>query len=120
MNTITYVVVNKDLKMSAGKAMAQVAHAIMTVATPEDLLNYFKAIQRTVIVLEGTGQQILSLYDYLRQREIGSDYVIDEGANEIPTMSVTALATEAFDIEDVEARSIFSGFDLYKHGWLQR
>ena len=106
--------------MSAGKAMAQVAHAIMTAATYEDIDNYFQAKQRTIIVLEGSGQQILALYDYLKQRDISSDYVIDEGVNEIPTMSVTALATEAFDIDDIEKRNMFSGFDLYKHGWFQR
>ena len=120
MDTITYVVGNKDLKMSAGKAMAQVAHAIMTAATYEDIDNYFQAKQRTIIVLEGSGQQILALYDYLKQRDVSSDYVVDEGVNEIPTMSVTALATEAFDIEDRDTRDMFSGFDLYKHGMFQR
>ena len=120
MNTIQYIVVNKELKMSSGKAMAQVAHAIMTAADYEDLDRYFDAVQRTVIVLEGSGRQILNLYDYLKQRGVSSDYVIDEGTNEIPTMSVTALATEAFDIEDIEKRNMFSGFDLYKHGMFQR
>lgn len=120
MNTIIYVVVNKDLKMSAGKAMAQVAHAIMTAASFYDIKNYMSASQRTIIVLEGTAEQIVNLSTYLHDRDIGSDYVIDEGVNEIPTMSITALATEAFDIEDVEKRDIFSGFKLYKHGRFQR
>jgi len=120
MNTITYVVVNKDLKMSAGKAMAQVAHAIMSSQKAEDIFNYLNANQRTIIVLEGTSDQIANLYDYLADRDISSNYVIDEGVNEIPTMSITALATEAFDIEDVEKRDIFSGFKLYRHGRFQR
>lgn len=120
MNTITYVVVNKELKMSAGKSMAQVAHAIMTVASHECLENYKSAMQKTVIVLEGTGDQIRNLFSYLADRDIGCDYVIDEGVNEIPTMSITALATETFDIEDREKRDIFSGFKLYKHGRFQR
>ena len=100
--------------------MAQVAHAIMTAATYEDIDSYMDAKQRTVIVLEGTGSQILNLYDYLKQRGVSSDYVIDEGVNEIPPMTVTALATEAFDIEDTETREMFRGFKLYKHGWFQR
>lgn len=120
MNTITYVVVNKDLKMSAGQAMAQVAHAIMHSAIPKDLESYLDAKQRTVIVLEGTGTQIINLFDYLCLRDIGAGYVIDEGVNEIPTMSVTALATEVFDIEDEETRYMFRGFNLYQHGRFQR
>lgn len=120
MNTIQYVVVNKDLKMSAGKAMAQVAHAIMNAVMYEDRRSYIKAKQRTVIVLEGSENQIRNLEEYLAERDINSDYVIDEGANEIATMSITALATEVFDIEDTEKRNIFSGLKLYKHGRFQR
>lgn len=120
MNVITYVVVNKDLKMSAGKAMAQVAHAIMNTITEDGLDDYGDALQRTVIILEGTGSQILNLFNYLGLRDISSGYVIDEGVNEIPTMSITALATEPFDIEDQETRDIFRGFKLYKHGLFQR
>lgn len=100
--------------------MAQVAHAIMTAATHKDIDNYFQAKQRTIIILEGSGQQILALYEYLKQRDVSSDYIVDEGVNEIPTMSVTAIATEAFDIEDIEKRNMFSGFGLYKHGLFQR
>jgi len=120
MNTIQYIVVNKDLKMSAGKAMAQVAHAIMHSAASKNFNNYLDAKQRTVIVLEGTGTQILNLFKYLILRDIGANYVIDEGINEIPTMSVTALATDVLDIEDKDTRYIFRGFKLYKHGRFQR
>jgi peptidyl-tRNA hydrolase len=120
MNIIRYIVVNKDLKMSAGKAMAQTVHAVSLVSGPKDPTAYNNAKQRTVIVLEGTGEQIKNLHNYLIDRDIDCDYVIDEGTNEIPTMSITALATEAFDIEDIEKREIFSRFKLYKHGRFQR
>lgn len=120
MNTITYVLVNKDLKMSAGKSMAQVAHAIMTAYVPADLKAYNTAKQRTVVVLEATASQIENLCMYLDERGVKSEYVIDEGVNEIPTMSTTALAVQPFDIEDKEKRSMFSGFKLYKHGRFQR
>lgn len=116
MNTIQYIVVNKDLRMSAGKAMAQVAHAVNLVATDRDVELYSDAKQRTVIVLEGTGEQIKNLYNYLEERSVNSDYIIDEGVNEIPTMSVTALATQQIDVLDQETRNMFYGFDLYKHG----
>ena len=99
--------------MSIGKAAAQVAHAVNMAATEDDINAYFDANQRTVIVLQATGEQIRNLRDYLALRDISSDYVIDEGVNEIPTMSMTALATEQIDITDEEVRNYFAGFDLY-------
>lgn len=120
MNTITYIVVNKDLKMSAGKAMAQVAHAVLLTMEEDDLQLYRSGVQRTVIVLEGTESQIDNLWGYLDARDIRCDSVIDEGANEIPTMSTTALAVQPFDIDDDEKRGMFKGFKLYKHGRFHR
>lgn len=119
MNTIQYVVVNKDLKMTAGKAMAQVAHAVSLVSKAKDIRAYNKAKQRTVIVLEGNAAQIENLALYLFERGVHAEYVIDEGVNEIPTMSITALATQQLDIDDKETRGLLSGFKLYRHGWLQ-
>ena len=126
MNTIQYIVVNKDLGMSIGKVAAQVAHAVNMAATEDDINAYFDANQRTVIVLQATSEQIRNLRDYLALRDISSDYVIDEATrsnlntfngrgrvNEIPTMSMTALATEQIDITDEEVRNYFAGFDLY-------
>jgi len=120
MNTIQYIIVNKDLKMSAGKAMAQVAHAVSRVSTAKDLKAYVGAGHRTVVVLEGTAGQITNIWEYLDDLKIRSEYVIDEGVNEIPTMSITALATEQLDADDFSQRHIFRGFKLYKHGRLQR
>lgn len=119
MNTIQYIVVNKDLKMSAGKSMAQVAHAVSLVSKTKDIKAYNKAAQRTVIVLEGSAWQIQNLALYLHERGVRSQYVVDEGVNEIETMQITALATEQFDIDAVE-RDMFRGFGLYKHGLFQR
>ena len=120
MNTIQYVIVNKDLKMSAGKAMAQVAHAVSLVSKPKDLKAYNAAKQRTVIVLEGSAAQIENVCLYIYERGLHAEYVIDEGVNEIPTMSITAMATQQFDVEDQDARDMFRGFELYKHGRFQR
>ncbi len=120
MGTIQYVVVNKSLKMSAGKAMSQVAHAIMYSINPGDVELYLESPQRTIVVLEGTGEQIKNLYQYLDERNVTCDYVIDEGVNEIPTMSVTALATGVINIDDEDTRQYFQGFELYKHGIFQR
>jgi len=112
MNTIQYVVVNTDLEMSAGKAAAQVAHAVNLVSKNEDVKAYNKALQRTVIVLAGTADQIRNLGLYLHERKMRAEYVVDEGVNEIPTMTITALATEQFDIDDEVKRKFFDGFKL--------
>lgn len=96
--------------------MAQVAHAVSLVSKPKDIRAYNKAKQRTVIVLQGSGEQIENLALYLYERGVHSEYVIDEGVNEIPTMSITALATEQMDISDEENRTMLKGFKLYKHG----
>ena len=116
MNTIQYILVNKSLKMSAGKAMAQVAHAVNLVSNEQDLTDYWDSTQRTVIVLEATADQIVNMREYLESRDVRSAYVIDEGVNEIPTMTVTALASQQIDVTDVDTREMFRGFDLYKHG----
>lgn len=120
MNTIQYIVINKELRMSAGKIAAQTAHAVSLVSKSKDIKAYNNAKQRTVIVLEGTGSQIENLALYLYERGIHCEYVIDEGVNEIPTMSITALATEQMDIANEENRKMLKGFRLYKHGLFQR
>lgn len=114
MNTIQYIVINNDLEMTPGKAAAQVAHAVSLVSKPKDIKAYNKAKQRTVIVLAGTADQIKNLGLYLYERGIKAEYVVDEGVNEIPTMTVTALATEQFDIADEDTRQMFEGFELYR------
>lgn len=100
--------------------MAQVAHAVLLNSRPNDLRLYKNSTTRTVIVLEASEPQIDNLWLYLDDRGIRSESVIDEGANEIPTMSTTALAVEPFDIEDKEKRDMFRGFKLYQHGRFQR
>lgn len=95
--------------------MAQVAHAVSLVSKPKDLRGYNKAKQRTVIVLQGSSQQIENLSLYLYERGIHAEYVIDEGVNEIPTMSITALATQQLDVADEENRQMLKGFRLYRH-----
>lgn len=78
-----YVVVNKDLDMSAGKVAAQVAHAVarLDVEAPAEM-----------IVLESTTEQLHNLERYLNDMGVPNSLYIDEGVNEVPPMSATALA----------------------------
>lgn len=98
-----YVLVNKDLGMSAGKTAAQVAHAVsrLQVGTP-----------KIVIVLEATESQMINLGAYLGSLNIPHSLYIDEGVNEVPPMSLTAMAFGKTK-EDFTPDYI-SGFKLYR------
>lgn len=78
-----YVVVNTDLKMSTGKTAAQVAHAVARLDT---------GIPHVVIVLGATTEQLHNLSSYMDAAYIPNHLYIDEGVNEVPPMSATALA----------------------------
>lgn len=78
-----YVIVNSDLKMSNGKVAAQVAHAVARVGVPAP---------KTVIVLVGNTNQLYNLNNYVNRLNLPHHLYIDEGVNEVPPMSVTALA----------------------------
>lgn len=106
-----YVVVNKDLKMSSGKVAAQVAH---TVARLE------MGIPHVVIVLEGTTDQLWGLDRYLQYTPYCGEVYIDEGANEVPPMSPTALAFGM--VEEDEYPDFVQGLELYKEKktWLKK
>lgn len=106
-----YVLVNKDLKMSRGKACAQVAHAVtrLETYTPD-----------VMVVLEATTEQLHNFNTYLDTVGLKHLLYIDEGANEVPPYSVTAMAVEPIDEQESdfghwgEKSYVFSGFSLYK------
>lgn len=112
-NPILYVILNKELNMSAGKASAQAVHAAMMLEGNYSWL-FSSAYKRTVVVLEAeNSDQIRSLWEYLKTAGIFSDYYIDEGFNEVGPYSVTALAVEPIAYDDEEKRSIFRPFSLF-------
>lgn len=107
-----YVIVNKDLGMSIGKTAAQVAHAVARLELGQP---------RTVIVLEGTTTQLLGLDKYLEQNHLPRHLYIDEGLNEVPPMSPTALAFGM--VADDFTPDYIAGFKLYTEGrsrWWRR
>lgn len=111
-NPIIYVILNKELNMSAGKAAAQTAHAVAMIQ--DKLPAFLDHNKRTVIVLEADNQQqITNLWEYLDNEGLTSEYYIDEGANEVAPFSITAMAVEPIAAGDEERREIFSGFSLY-------
>lgn len=111
-DTILYVIINKSLKMSAGKAAAQTAHAVALLG--DKVKDFTTATRRTVIVLEAdSAEQIRNLSIYLEEAGIFSDYYIDEGSNEVPPYSITALAVEPFYANDEAKRQIFADLELF-------
>lgn len=98
-----YVIVNKELGMSAGKVAAQVAHAVARLDV---------GIPRTMIVLEGTGEQLHNIDTYLERANVPHHLYIDEGANEVQPMSATALALGM--VEDNFLPDFVKDFKLYR------
>ena len=113
-NPILYVILNGELKMSAGKAAAQAVHAVMML-NGNSKSDFISAYKRTVIVLEAkNSEQIKNLYSYLDTDEIlDANYYIDEGKNEVDSYSVTALAIGPIEFDDWEKRQIFESFPLF-------
>lgn len=111
-NPILYVILNKELNMSAGKAAAQTAHAVAMLGNFNNAFIDFN--KRTVIVLEAENEaQIRNLNEYLFNEGLSSYYYIDEGVNEVGPYSVTAMAVEPIAAGDEERRQIFAPFNLY-------
>lgn len=111
MNPIVYVVINGELKMSAGKAAAQAVHAAAMLKGINT--KFGKHVERTVIVLEAhNAQQILALHRYLNDAKVPNNYYIDEGHNEVLPFSITALAVGPIAADD-PAREALRMFHLY-------
>lgn len=112
MNDVLYVIVNKSLNMSPGKAAAQVAHAVMGLEN-RHRTNFVANKRRTVIVLEAKDrEQLDGIADYLSDYGVDYNYYIDEGVNEVLPFSLTAMAIEPLSAEDPK-REIFSELSLY-------
>lgn len=112
---VLYVLINKELNMSPGKAAAQAVHATANLAYAlGEQFDFPDSYRRAVVVLGAENQQQMeNLQEYLDTAEIQSVYYIDEGVNEVGAYSITALAVEPVDADDERAREIFSAFQLY-------
>lgn len=110
-NPLVYVVLNGELRMSAGKAAAQ---SVQAVTMLKGAVKFGKRVKRTVIVLEAKNtQQLLSLNKYLEKLGVDSNYYIDEGVNEVDPYSVTALAVGPIHVDDLNTRGVLGAFPLY-------
>lgn len=109
---VIYILVNGELKMSPGKAMAQVAHATAMLGHYNS--NFVSDYKRAVIVLEAKNEtQMRSLEEYLYNAGLSSQLYIDEGVNEVTPYSVTAMSVQPIESDDEKFREIFAPFPLY-------
>lgn len=112
--------------MSAGKASAQAVHAALMLEN-NGKVGFSESYRRTVIVLEAENQkQIENLWEYLDNADIYAEYYIDEGVNEVSAYSITAMAVEPIQSDDLDKREIFAPFKLFtaheahKKSWWRR
>lgn len=109
-----YVVVNKSLGMSPPKLAAQVGHAVAQVMAPHGY-DWTYHPHRWMIVLEAqNGEHLYHIAEYLFERDVHVERVIDEGVNEIPAMSLTAIGIGVID-KDSEAAGYLSGLKKYDY-----
>lgn len=116
-NPTLYIFINKSLNMSTGKVASQAAHAAaysMAQNHQEDNDLWLLNIEKTVIILEARDENhIRNIKDYLRQRGVNSEYIIDEGMNEVPPQTITALATTYMDKNEA-SKQLMGKFKLYE------
>jgi len=114
-NQILYVILNNELRMSAGKAAAQAVHATMMIEE-KHRERFTENYRRTVVVLGAKSrEQMDGIVDYLVDARIDFETYVDEGVNEVDAFSFTAIAVEPIRSDDEEKRQIFAGLSLYGH-----
>ncbi len=119
MNPTMYIVLNKGLNMSTGKAAAQASHAAVEayLASPDDNLRrvWHRGGHYTKIVLEAKdAEELKTVQHYLRDRGFDSCLIIDEGRTEIDPFTPTALGVCIVDKDNAHVAATFGTFRLYK------
>lgn len=113
---VMYIVMNKGVKMSTGKMIAQGSHAALKALELSDkqIVDEWNRFGfYTKIILEARdGEHLKNFQKYLEDRGIKSALILDEGRTEIPKHTPTALGVEVVDKN--EKGPIFKELDLFK------
>eukprot|EP00927_Polykrikos_kofoidii_P060659 TRINITY_DN55597_c0_g1_i1.p1 TRINITY_DN55597_c0_g1~~TRINITY_DN55597_c0_g1_i1.p1 ORF type:complete len:215 (-),score=40.23 TRINITY_DN55597_c0_g1_i1:287-931(-) len=99
------VVLRKDLKMSAGKAAAQVGHAVLAAAndvSPERRRMWVNDGERIIVLQAGTDADIDDLRSAAQKARVRVNVVVDAGLTEVDVDSLTALAVGPDDASRVD------------------
>ena len=113
---VMYIFINKGIKMSTGKSIAQGAHAAceaVRISKPEMVKAWNEFGFYTKMVMEARdGNHLKDIQKYLGDRGVRSTLIIDEGRTEIAPHTPTALGIEIVDKN--ESGPIFQEFSLFK------
>ena len=113
---VMYIIMNKGVKMSTGKMIAQGSHTsceAVRISKPDMVKAWNEHGFYTKLVLEARDSEHLKTFQkYLEYRNIKSALIIDEGRTEIPKHTPTALGVEIIDKN--EFGPIFKGLNLFK------
>ena len=138
MKPVQYIILNKGLGMSTGKASAQTAHASLGAYENFNTVDNAEIVEawwnsgHTKIVLEARDtEHLLMVERYLNERGIKTHLIIDEGRTEIAPHTPTALASVIVDKTDENVQMAFGDLKTYKDsgptpdrteppGWLKR
>ena len=88
------IVVRADLKLSKGKACAQVAHASVSafLMTKRNIRNrWLKDNQKKVVLKVRDLEELKELRELSRKNDVPSALITDAGYTEIPPGTITAL-----------------------------
>lgn len=118
---VQYIVTNKGLGMSSGKAQAQAAHAAVkgVVMTLESDLpspyDEWDKTGHTKIVLEARDtEHLIAFREFAKSRGYESWLVIDEGRTEVAAHSPTALGFPILDKSDRDVAHTFADLRTYR------
>jgi len=136
MNPVMYIILNKSLGMSTGKAAAQASHAAVEAyrlsmsldpnehVPPLPHMNatvlhernevrlWYKGGHYTKIVLETEGD-LSDVSAYLWARGFKNAVIIDEGRTEIEPFTPTAIGCAIVDKNNPHVQATFGEFPLY-------
>lgn len=131
MNPVQYIILNKGLNMSTGKAAAQAAHASvegvrLSAKEPNgnpwdsSIVNrWYRGGQYAKIVLEVPDSLALhTTHRYITDRGFKATMIIDEGRTEFGgVLTPTAIGVEIVDKNFAHTADTFGQFKLYSDFW---
>lgn len=104
MNLKQVIVVRRDLKLSKGKLAAQVAHASLTAADKSNFKEeWVRDGQRKAVLRVENLEQLMELYEEVRQSKLSSGLIKDAGFTQLPPSTVTCLGIGPAPEEELDA-----------------
>jgi peptidyl-tRNA hydrolase len=104
--------------MSAGKMAAQVAHAAIRAYRLESddslVVNWLDNGECKLVMSARDENEIKRINEYLRNKNIRSEVIYDEGLTEFEGTEITALGVEVVDRELETIQNAFGHFKLYR------